>query len=111
MSFNTSFSTLSLNTIRFSFAFSCSSSQPPSLVHLQSTVLLAPTVVRLLYDLGFLARLRQRLAIRYSNLNLPQQVHDLLRCMLLASRHTSEQIRSEEHTSESHANISYAVFC
>jgi hypothetical protein len=59
------------------------------LVHLQSTVLLAPTVVRLLYDLGFFARLRQRLAIRYSDLNLPQQVHDLLRCMLLASRDTS----------------------
>jgi hypothetical protein len=36
---------------------------------------------------GCLACLGQCLAVRYPNLNLPQQVHDLLCCMLIPSRH------------------------
>jgi len=44
----------------------------PSLVHLQPTKLLAPSVVGLLHDLCLLARLGQGLAVRYSHFNLPE---------------------------------------
>ena len=79
MSFNTSFfktqvrnQTLQLRVLKLQFL------QPSSLVHLQTTVLPAPTVISLFHDRGFLAGLRQRLAVRHANLNLPQQVHNLL---------------------------------
>jgi hypothetical protein len=40
-----------------------------------------------LVDRRFLARLSQRPPVRYRNLNLPKQVNDLLRYMLLSSSH------------------------
>ena len=61
--------------------------QPPRLIHLQPAVLLAPPVVGLLRDPGLLACLRRRLPVRDRHFNLPQQVHHLLRRMLLSSCH------------------------
>ena len=61
--------------------------QPLRLVHLQPTVLLAPTEVRLLNDTGFLTSQSSRLPVRDHYLNLPQQIYHLLRLVLLASSH------------------------
>jgi hypothetical protein len=63
----TSFSRPHSDTRRFSFAFSCSSffNQSPRLSHLEAAVLLAPTVVRLLHNVSFLACLDHRLPVGY----------------------------------------------
>ena len=53
--------------------------QPPRLIYLQATKLLAPSVVSLLGDSTFPARNRGRLAVRHRNFDLPQQIHNLLR--------------------------------
>ena len=61
--------------------------QPFRLVHLEPTVFLAPTEIRLLDDPSFLRGLRCRLPVRYGHFDLPQQIHHLLRLVLLASSH------------------------
>lgn len=61
--------------------------QPPRLVHLQPAVLFPPTIAGLFSDPAFPARYRGHLAVCNRNFDLPQQTHDLLRCMLLALRH------------------------
>ncbi len=88
MSFNTSFSKLSSDTNRFSFAFSCSSSFSLRAWSTFNPLYLAPSVVPLLHDIRFLTSLRQRLPVPDTNFNLPQQVHNLFRCMLLSSCHS-----------------------
>lgn len=61
--------------------------QSPSLVYLQSAILLAPPVVRLVRDSGFLASQLRRLLVRHRHFNLTKQVHHLLGTMLLSSCH------------------------
>jgi hypothetical protein len=86
MSCNASFSVLSSLASHFSFAFSDSNSFSR---RAWSALLLAPPVERLFGDLRFLAAQRSRLPVRYRRFNLPQQVHHLLRYVLLPSRHPS----------------------
>src|SRR5581483_1511421 len=62
--------------------------QPSSLIHLQATVFLAPTVVALFCDSGILASQRRRLPICYGYLDLTEQIHNLIRLVLLSSSHT-----------------------
>ncbi len=47
----------------------------------------APSIVRLLNEQSFLTSLWYRLPVRHSDRYLPQQVHDLVRCVLPASCH------------------------
>jgi hypothetical protein len=79
MSFKTSFFRLHSETKRFSFRILLLQLlQPSCLIHPQPTVCLAPTIVRLLHDLSFLARRGHRLSVRHPNRNLSQQIHHLL---------------------------------
>jgi hypothetical protein len=61
--------------------------QAPRLVYLQTAVFLTPPEVGLLRNTGFLRCLRCRLAVCHGHFNLPQQIHYLLRLILLASSH------------------------
>jgi hypothetical protein len=59
--------------------------QPSSLIHLQATVLFAPSIKRLLRDLSLFTRQNSRLPVRNSNFDLPKQVHNLLPTVFLRS--------------------------
>jgi hypothetical protein len=59
----------------------------PRLVYLQATVLLAPSVVRLLHNPCIPTSLISRLSVGHSYFNLSQQIYHLLWLVLLSSCH------------------------
>ncbi len=65
-----------------------SSLQPPSLIHLQAAVLLAPAIVGLFHDPCLAAGLIGRLPVRNCHFDLTKQVHHLLRLVLLPTCHS-----------------------
>ena len=86
-SFNTRLSRLRLLTDASAPSSPARLIQPLRLIHLKPTVLLTPAEVRLLHDPGLLTCPSRRLPVRYGHFDLPEQVHHLLRLMLLASSH------------------------